>query len=136
MERFFKKLDELSDLFKQFNASTKLPKLGAGMPKMPKPAIPKMKTGVAPTSQKDPEKVAQQLKNPELKPKTKVAMAKSGQWSLNKEEQDLYHIHMEGQRITDKPMTYKELETKHGPVKRIESVPGQRVIPVKPGKTS
>lgn len=134
MERFYKKLDELSDLFKQFNASIKLPKMKSGMPAISKPAVPKL-PGVAPTSHKDPDKVAQQLKNPDLKPKTKVAMAKSGQWSLNKEEQQLYHIHMDGNRITDKPMNMKDLTTKHGPVKHIESQPGQRVIPVKPGKT-
>lgn len=135
MERFFKKLDELSDLFKQFNASIKLPKMDAGMPKVPSAGGPKM-PGVAPTSQKDPKKVAQQLKNPDLKPKTKVTMMKSGQWALSKEEEQLYHIHMDGNRITDKPMNMKDLTTKHGPVKHIESQPGQRVMPVKPGKTS
>jgi len=81
MDNFFKKLDELSDLLKQFNASIKLPKLDAGMPKPPKMAGTKI-PGMAPKSQKDPTKVAQQLKNPDLKPKAKISFAKNGQWSL------------------------------------------------------
>lgn len=80
MDSFFKKLDELSDLLKNFNASIKAPKLGSlkppTLPKAPAPAIPKP----GPSSKKDPVKVAEQLKNKELKPKIKIA--KNGQWSL------------------------------------------------------
>ena len=80
MDSFFKNIDELSTLLKQFNASIKMPKLGADMPKPPKAPGPKMTPGMAPTSKKDPVKVANQLKNPDLKPSIKIA--KNGQWSL------------------------------------------------------
>ena len=137
MDSLFKKLDELSDLLKkaqaQFNPSIKMPKPPkAGIvPKQPK--IP----GMTPSSKKDPAKVAQQLKNKELKPKTEMTSFNSGgQWSLNKQDlpkpkEDLYHIHVDGHVVTDKPMNLKELVSNHGPVKRIESQPGHKIVKIK-----
>ena len=80
MEKFFKKLEELSTLLKAFNASIKTPKPTVGMPTTPKvPGATKI-PGMAPNSKKDPKKIAEQLKNAELKPKIKIA--RNGQWSM------------------------------------------------------
>lgn len=77
MDKLFKKVEELDTLLKQFQASIRMPK-----PKMPSNKPPKeaKMPGIAPTSKKDPVKVANQFKNPELKPKIKIA--RNGQWSL------------------------------------------------------
>jgi hypothetical protein len=90
-----KKLDNLSDLLKQFNASIKMPK----GPKPPRasagPAKPKI--GIAPTNKKDPVKVAEQIKNPDMKPmvmdaakQTREALkvSKLGQWNIVKADDD------------------------------------------------
>ena len=86
MDSLFKKLDELSDLLKQvgnqLNPSIKMPQMKTLGNKIPKinPATPKMSTGVAPKSKKDPVKIAQQLKNKDPKPKT--SFNSLGQWKL------------------------------------------------------
>jgi len=79
MDELFKKLDALSDLLKNFNASIKMPKMSS--PNVPKPdaGISKLPTP-GPKSKKDPKKIAEQLKNKELKPKIKIAA--NGQWSM------------------------------------------------------
>lgn len=90
--------------------------------------------GVAPTSNKDPKKMAEQLKNPRPK-KPKLELLKfsdNGQWSLHKNNEDEMHyvIHVQGQPIT-KPMPLKDLVANHGSVKHIESSPHNKVVPVK-----
>jgi len=97
MESLFKKLDELSSLLKKFGTAIKPPNpvKTPSIPKTPttSPAVtapkmpgitPKMPS-IAPSSKKDPSKVAQQLKNPRpMKPKTGgVKVSKLGQWSMN-----------------------------------------------------
>lgn len=92
MSRLNKRLDELSSLLKQFNASIEMPK----PPGIKKPPIPKA-PGVAPKSQKDPVKMAEQIANPDIKPmvmdqaktmKESLKISKSGQWSITKAEDD------------------------------------------------
>lgn len=79
MEDFIKKLQELNDLLKAFNASTKTGMMK--LPKVPKQADPLKLPGMgAPKSKKDPKKMAEQLKNVELKPKIKIAG--NGQWMM------------------------------------------------------
>lgn len=85
MDSLFKKLDELSDLLKQFNATIKTPKTKPLTPRVPKmgATMPKMSTGMAPKTKKDPVKVAEQLKNKDPKPKVRVASFNNlGQWNL------------------------------------------------------
>jgi len=100
-------------------------------PKVPKmPAIPKVppktnQVGVSPDSKKDPTKQAEQIKDASLKQDAMEAIRlnKSGQWSLDKVDPSnmYFHIHQDGYRITDKPMHYKEIVQRHGPVKELES---------------
>lgn len=86
MDRLEGKLDNLLTLMKQFNASIKMPK----PPGIKKPSVPKA-PGVAPKMQKDPIKMAEQLKNPDTKDmimdqakqiKEALKVTKSGQWSI------------------------------------------------------
>lgn len=90
MSRLNKKLDNLSSLLKQFNASIKMPKIGGIKP----PSVPKA-PGVAPKTQKDPVKAAEQIKNPDIKDmvmdqaktiKESLKIAKNGQWQISKAE--------------------------------------------------
>lgn len=86
MDELFKKLDALESLLKNFNASIKMPKMSVPKPpSLPKAgAAPKM-PGMGPASKKDPAKVAEQLKNKQLKPSIKPQMLKvdkNGQWKL------------------------------------------------------
>ena len=91
METLLKKIEEINSLLKQFNPSPK-------GPKVPKPSLPATQHEVpnvkAPPTHKDPVKVAEQLKNPDLtqnkellsdakKNKGKLNINKRGQWSLN-----------------------------------------------------
>lgn len=97
-----------------------------------KPGVPapiKM-PGITPQSNKDPKKVAEQLKDPkQKKPKIEIMKTdKNGQWSLHKE--DHYRVHVEGQPVTQ-AMPLKNLVAAHGPVKHIESNPANKVVPVK-----
>jgi hypothetical protein len=83
-----------------------------------KPKLP----GVPPVTGKDPKKMAEQLKNPRPKaPKIEV---------LKADEEPHYRIHVDGNPVTD-PMPLSHITAKHGPVQRIESMPGHRVVPVK-----
>lgn len=89
MKALFKKIQELNGLVKALNASPKKPKL-------PKPELPaqqhEVPTAAGPSSQKDPVKVAEQIKDGKVqenniktakKNKGKLNMNKLGQWSLN-----------------------------------------------------
>lgn len=78
MQDFIKKLQELNSLLKAFNASTKTGMMK--LPAAPKQADPLKLPGMAPKSKKDPKKMAEQLKNVELKPKIKIAA--NGQWKM------------------------------------------------------
>ena len=149
MSSLFKKLDALGDLLKQFNAAIKQPKM-QGV-KASQPALPKL-PGVPSGNQKDPMKVAQQIKDAgtgtkeiavdaakQLKESYKTS--KNGQWSINKADVKMpapikqptkmptgYHIHVNGQRITDKPLTRKQIDSRYGSVQRLEAN-GHRVVP-------
>lgn len=88
MENLFKKIQELNVLVKAMNMSP-------NKPKIPKPDIPAQQHEVpssGPSSQKDPVKVAEQIKDGKVqennvktakKNKGKLNMNKLGQWSLN-----------------------------------------------------
>lgn len=59
----------------------------------------------------------------------------NGQWAiedLSKAGEPLYHIHVSGQRITDKPMSLKDIVAQHGPVKKLESDGKTKLIPHNP----
>ena len=43
----------------------------------------------------------------------------------------LYHIHVDGHRITSKPLSIEDIDRAHGGIKRLESSPGVRLIPLK-----
>lgn len=97
MSQLDKRLDELSSLLKQFNASIKMPSMQGlkkpSGPRQPKgPSMPKM-PGQAPKNQKDPTKVAEQIKNPDKKDmvmdqaqslKEALKVTKNGQWQITK----------------------------------------------------
>lgn len=48
--------------------------------------------------------------------------------------EQLYHIHADGHRITDKPMSLKAITTKHGPVQRLEAS-GHKLVPLNKAET-
>lgn len=86
MDKLEKKLNRLSGALKDVQASIKMPKTSTPKP----PEQPKM-PGAAPKSKKDPVKMAEQIKNPDLKPqamdaaketKESLKISKNGQWSL------------------------------------------------------
>ena len=68
-----------------------------------------------------------------------ITYDQNGQWNIKKAEQsgseDLYHIHEKGQRLTDKPVTLRDVNEKYGSVQRLEGQ-GYRLIPHKPKKTN
>jgi hypothetical protein len=142
MEDFVKKLEQLRDLAKGLlskpNHNNLVPAIKLPTTKplsvTSAPAVAPTKIpGAGPASAKDPKAMAAQLKNPRpTKPKIEVMKtAVNGQWSLEKQDDEQhYRIHVDGNPVT-KPMTLKDLVTTHGPVKHIESVPQNKVIPVK-----
>lgn len=145
MDDLFKKLDSLEDLLKQFNASIKQPKM-AGV-KTPQAALPKLPGNPSP-SQKDPVKMAQQIKDAGsgAKPiamdaakqlKESMKTSKNGQWSLGKADEPKpeptklptgFHIHLNGQRITDAPVTRQQIIKRYGSVQRLENS-GHKLVP-------
>lgn len=87
MEQLNKKILEIQDLIKKIG-TTALPII-----KLPKPITPikpiditSSKPSLAPTSQKDPLKVAQQIPDPGMKQIAKevIKTDKNGQWKLDK----------------------------------------------------
>ena len=128
MNKFFTKLEELEALLKNFNASIKMPKMSTPKPpSLPKAGVAPKMPGMGPSSKKDPIKVAEQLKNKELKPSIKPQMLKDEAGPTH------YRIHVDGHPVTE-AMPLSHLTAKHGPVKHIESAPGHRVMPVKAPK--
>jgi hypothetical protein len=97
MEDLIKKIEELRDLVKGMftkpNQNSLVPAIKQptlkplSMPSIKSSASPKI-PGIAPPSNKDPKKMAEQLKNPRpKKPKTEMIKFDSGgQWSLHKDE--------------------------------------------------
>jgi hypothetical protein len=130
MRSLIKKLNEINDLLKaSLMPSLRMPSLEPPKP----PKIPSM----APKSKKSPLKIAQQVKTPDAKD---FAMGQAtAQIKANtnplaytaKSEGESYHYHIvqNGQRITDKPLSISEVNTKHGGVKRLENA-GFRLVPV------
>lgn len=152
MDSIVKRLIKLQTLFKaikQQNSAFKLPSIPTikppSQPSMTPPSTyTKISSGQGPDSKKDPRKMAQQIKDGSMSTKTQKAMLKNeeiidiadnGQWSLHKAEQDfqLYHIHQNGQQITDTPISIKQIIARHGSVQRLENA-GYRLIPHKPKK--
>jgi hypothetical protein len=147
MSNFLKKIESLGDLLKQFNASIKQPKMAGVKP--PKTSAPKL-PGMPSQNHKDPVKVAQQIKDAGsgAKPiameaanqiKESYKTSKNGQWSISKAEvkkpeapkiADAYHIHVNGERITDKPLTRQQIIKRYGSVQRLESS-GHLLVPHK-----
>lgn len=90
MEELAKKIETIVDLIKAMMASIKQPSLSAGNNslRLPKQAAVAKAPGVAPASQKDPMKVAQQLQDPDAKKaatkqvKEQLSFSKNGQWTL------------------------------------------------------
>ena len=74
---------------------------------------------------------------------SKLNIHANGQWDLKKsvKEEDelnkadlknqLYHLHSDGQRISDSPMTQGQIEKEHGPIRNLESS-GVRLVPHTP----
>ena len=150
MEELERKLQELKDMLEKgmknggiggvgsvkagavLPSISKLPKPGhtsvAGSVKMP---------GVAQPSKKDPMASAEQIQNKDIKDikmkEAQSALKTNAPKTINKAEgnEDLYHIHENGVKITSEPMTLKEIHEKHGGVKKLESN-GFRVIQHKP----
>lgn len=130
MRSLVKKLNEIKDLLK----AGLMPSLR--MPSLEPPKPPKLPS-LAPKSKKNPIKVAQQVKTPDAKDfamgqATQQVKASSNPLAYTaKSEGESYHYHIlqEGQRITDKPVSMEEVNTRHGGVKRLESA-GFRLVPV------
>lgn len=87
MESLEKKLNQIKNMFKDVKASIKTPKIST-----PKPPGQSLKMpGVAPKTQKDPTKMAEQIKDPDIKDqvmdsakdiKETMSTSKLGQWSI------------------------------------------------------
>ena len=105
---------------------------------MAAPAAPKKMPGIAPKSNKDPKKVAQQLRDGHVRAQTLNMLKSDGQWSSEDiikadqiAENKLYHIHQGPHRITYKPLTLNEIRNTHGPIQKLESS-GFTLIPHEP----
>jgi len=97
MDDLFKKLEELNKLLKSFVPKTVQPAPIAELPKIkeikpisvkaPNPPQPKL-PGIAPPSKKDPKKVAEQIRNGQVRAETLNALKRSNndQWSLVKQD--------------------------------------------------
>ena len=95
MDELLKKVQELNTLVKAMKIAPKMPTVSPKAPKISKPDMPSQQHEVpnsGPTSQKDPVKVAEQIKDGKIrenniktakKNKGKLNMNKLGQWSLN-----------------------------------------------------
>ena len=106
MESLSNKVKEILDLIKAIRVESNIGNIPS-LPKIRPPAPPSMtpklgnKTklpGVAPTTQKDPKKIAQQIKDGSMSTKTQKIMLKgeeclkveaNGQWSLEKGEKKI-----------------------------------------------
>lgn len=135
MESLGPKLLQLIELVKAIKANS-----GPTIPSIPSikpPTPPSMKPraqntkipGIAPTSNKDPKKIAEQIRDGAMSTKTQKIMLKWDQGWSNEDiekadreaEKYLYHIHDGPYRITSKPLSIQEINEKHGGVKKLES---------------
>lgn len=132
MESLVKKLADLVKAIKQIKPQHQIQSLPALKPP-PKPSMTAsgkqdMKMhGVSPNSKKDPKKVAQQIKDGSMSTKTQKVMLKTD-WSSEDIEkadqqanQSVYHIHQNGLKITDKPLTVQEINKRHGGIQHLEN---------------
>lgn len=133
MESLIKKLTDLVKAIQQIKPQHKIQSL----PALKAPPQPSMRTsgrqemkmhGISPNSKKDPKKVAQQIRDGSMSTKTQKIMLKTDQWSMDDIEkadqqanQSLYHIHQNGYKITDKPLTVQEITKRHGGIKHLEN---------------
>lgn len=65
----------------------------------------------------------------------KLTKHTNGQWAiedLSKSSEPLYHIHVDGNRISDEPMSLKDIVKQHGPVKQLESDGKTKLVPHTP----
>lgn len=90
MNELYKKIEQLCSLIKKIKSpiaeTPSIPEIKSIAPPSAKSSVPKTKIpGIAPTSKKDPKKVAEQIKNAEtLKQNNPVLKIEdNGQWSLD-----------------------------------------------------
>jgi hypothetical protein len=134
MQKLIKKMTLLSDIIKK-NISPSL--------RMPSIEPPKQiqAPSLAPNSKKNPKKVAEQIKSPNEKDfamQTANQQIKANRNPLafttkSDKDETMYHIHQDGQRLTDKPLSISEINEKHGGVKNVESA-GFLLVPSKKEK--
>lgn len=92
MDKLVKTLEEMRDILEKMFVPSIKPKTGPTLPSVKNPPVPSMKPkvpnkmpGIKPASQKDPKKMAEQLKSPTQR-KAKIEMLKfdnNGQWTLH-----------------------------------------------------
>jgi len=146
------KIKKLEELIKNLKSSVQS---SAVLPSIKQPKLQGIKTptsqtqipNVAPQSKKNPVKQAEQIKNKDIKDmkmreaREALNINKSGQWSIEplakpkliENPDSKYHIHQGEHRITSNPVTLREIQERHGGVKRLESA-GYRLHPVKAKK--
>ena len=144
------KLESLIKGLKGLQSPAVLPSIKQSKPSGIKPVNSKMDKalGIKPNSQKNPIKQAQQIKDTDIKDikmrqvREHFGINKStGQWSLEsdlqKEEKPaapnndlLYHVHEGKYRITKNPISLREINARHGGVKKLEGA-GFRLHQVK-----
>lgn len=151
MDKIKDKIDKLEELIKGLKANIQsapvLPSIKQSKLQgiKPPPVTNKMPSAPAPKGQKNPVKQAEQVQNKDIKDmkmreaREALKINKStGQWSLEKKEEgsapDMYHIHKDGMRITDKPLSLKDIHQVHGGVKKLEGS-GHILHPVKVKKS-
>jgi len=138
MEELFKIIGNLNRLIKSLKEASKIPTIpaiptvkGIAAPSMTPKATNTKIPGANTDSKKDPRKIAQQIKDGSMSTKTQKIMFKtSTQWDdKDVEKADnaiqsdsvVFHIHKDGFRITDKPLSIKEINDNHGGVKKLEN---------------
>lgn len=134
MQKLIKKMKLLSDTIKN-NISPNL-----RMPSI-EPPQPVKTPSLAANSKKNPKKVAEQIKSPYEKDFAMQSANQQIKANTNplafttKSEQDgmMYHIHQDGHRITDTPLSINQINEKHGGAKKLEGA-GFLLVPVKKEK--
>jgi hypothetical protein len=134
MEELASKLTRVLNLIKAIRTFTgqTVPTIPSIKPPSPPSMTPKASgakiPGISPNSNKNPKKIAEQIKDGSMSTKTQKALLKRDQWSdediekMDKEaEEHLYHIHDGPHRITAEPLSLKEIKTKHGGVLKLEN---------------
>lgn len=141
MEKIIKTWNEIKE---QLVKAMKIP----GMPSLKAPALPKTPS-MAPSSNKDPVKVAEQINTPQMKDlamkrAVDVKQSKTNQMAFKSEDpqegikpyqpthegEPHFHIMKDGQRLTTDPVPLSTINNKWGGVKSVEGS-GHILVPVK-----